>query len=298
MIQGQAVDNAPVFTTGASNVSNRARTTAQATWSPIRWTTIGAAGLDQQSPNLSAIVQEIVNRGGWNAGNALVMIVSGTGRRVAESFEGGAALAPRLHVEYTTGGGPVNTAPVVSAGADQSITLPASASLAGSASDDGLPSNTLSAAWSVVSGPGPVSFGNAAVAATTASFSAAGTYVLRLTGSDGLLSATDDVQVVVSPAAPVNTAPVVSAGPDRAVTLPATASLGGSVTDDGLPSNTLTSAWSVVSGPGTVSFGNAAVAATTASFSAAGTYVLRLTGSDGVLSATDDVQVVVSRRLR
>ena len=92
----------------------------------------------------------------------------------------------------------------------------------------------------------------------------------------------------------MNTPPVVSAGPDQSITLPATASLGGSVTDDGLPSNTLTSAWSVVSGPGTVSFGNAALAATTASFSAAGTYVLRLTGSDGVLSATDDVQVVVS----
>jgi hypothetical protein len=42
-----------------------------------------------------------------------------------------------------------------------------------------------------------------------------------------------------------------------------------------------------------VTFGNANALSTTASFSAAGTYVLRLTASDSVLSATDDVSVAV-----
>ena len=45
----------------------------------------------------------------------------------------------------------------------------------------------------------------------------------------------DDVTVVVNPATATNQAPVVGAGPDSAVTVPASASLDGTVTDDGLP---------------------------------------------------------------
>lgn len=93
----------------------------------------------------------------------------------------------------------------------------------------------------------------------------------------------------------VNQAPVVSAGPDRTVDHPASASLSGSASDDGLPAgSTLTLAWSKVSGPGTVTFANSAGAITTATFSAPGTYTLRLTGSDTVLSSSDDVQVLVN----
>jgi poly(3-hydroxybutyrate) depolymerase len=190
---------------------------------------------------------------------------------------------------------PTNAAPGVSAGPDRAITLPATASLGGSASDDGLPAgSTLACAWSTVSGPGSVTFVNAAQAATTASFSAAGTYVLRLTASDGTLSTSDTVTVTVTAAA-VNAAPVVSAGADLAITLPATAALGGSASDDGLPAgSTLVCAWSTVSGPGSVTFANPAQAATTATFSAAGTYVLRLSASDGTLSASDTVTVTVT----
>jgi hypothetical protein len=94
---------------------------------------------------------------------------------------------------------------------------------------------------------------------------------------------------------PTNTAPVVNAGADKTVTLPATLTLTGAVTDDGLPTpSTLTITWSRTSGPGSVTFSPASAASTTVSFSAAGTYVLRLTASDGVLSAYDEVQVVVS----
>ena len=48
-----------------------------------------------------------------------------------------------------------------------------------------------------------------------------------------------------------------------------------------------------MSGPGTVTF-SAPTAATTTAFSAAGTHVLRLTGSDSVMSGTADVTVTVS----
>ena len=138
-----------------------------------------------------------------------------------------------------------------------------------------------------------MTFADPSQASTTAGFSAAGTYVLRLTGSDGALSAGDDVTVTVG-AAPVNQPPAVNAGADQAVTLPNAATLSGSVTDDGLPNGTVTAAWSTVSGPGTVTFADAEPGVDHRRLLAAGTYVLRLTGSDGALSAGDDVTVTVT----
>ncbi len=189
---------------------------------------------------------------------------------------------------------PTNQAPSVNAGADQTIDLPNSASLNGSVTDDGLPSNTLTVTWTQLSGPGVVSFANANSATTTASFSADGVYVLRLTGSDGALSSSDDITLIVNPQAPVNQAPSVNAGADQSVELPNSASLNGNASDDGLPSNNLSTTWSQLSGPGVTSFANAASLTTTASFSADGVYVLRLTASDGVLESTDDLTVTVS----
>src|SRR5438105_5155874 len=125
-----------------------------------------------------------------------------------------------------------------------------------------------------------------------ATFSAAGAYTLRLTASDGELSASDDAVVTVTPP---NQPPNVNAGPDQTITLPNSANLNGSVTDDGLPvGSSVATTWSKVSGLGTVTFGNANATATTASFSSAGVYVLRLTASDSELTATDDLTIAVN----
>ena len=91
-----------------------------------------------------------------------------------------------------------NTAPNVSAGIDQTIILPANASLSGVVSDDGLPlGSTLTFNWSKVIGPGSVAFRNASNLSTTASFSVNGTYVLTLRASDGNLSSNDNVTLTV-----------------------------------------------------------------------------------------------------
>ncbi|MBX3011776.1 MAG: DNRLRE domain-containing protein [Caldilineaceae bacterium] len=190
---------------------------------------------------------------------------------------------------------PTNQPPIVNAGADGS-TNHATTTLAGTVSDDGLPNNKLTNSWSKVSGPGTVTFGNANAANTSASFSQAGLYRLRLTANDGALSSSDEVQITVN--APStnhsNQAPVINAGADVTIQLAATAALDGTVNDDGLPNNTLTSSWSKVSGPGTVTFGNANAVDTSASFSQAGLYTLRLTANDGALSSSDEVQVQVN----
>ncbi|MEO8136003.1 MAG: Ig-like domain-containing protein, partial [Betaproteobacteria bacterium] len=193
---------------------------------------------------------------------------------------------------------PVNGAPVVNAGANQTITLPATASLTGSATDDGLPNPpaTLTYTWTKVSGPGTVTFASATSATTTATFSAAGSYVLRLTANDSALSGSADVTITVNAVGVGNQAPVVSAGAAQAITLPASASLTAVVTDDGLPNppGALTLSWSMDSGPANVTFANPNAAATTATFAAAGNYVLRMTANDGALSGTGTVAITVT----
>ncbi|HWS88127.1 MAG TPA: RHS repeat-associated core domain-containing protein [Pyrinomonadaceae bacterium] len=190
---------------------------------------------------------------------------------------------------------PVNRPPAVDAGPDQSVRLPADTlSLNGTASDDGLPrGGALDVVWSVASGPGPVGFGNPASAATTATFVEHGAYVLKLTASDGQLTRSDEVRVEV---APRNQPPTAGAGPDQTVTLPDSAALSGTVTDDAAPGFPLSVSWEKVSGPGAVAFGSPDRATTAAAFDADGTYVLRLTASDTELSASDEVTVTVLPR--
>jgi hypothetical protein len=61
---------------------------------------VGQAGLAQRTPNLSAVVQEIVNRPGWASGKAMAFIITGNGHRTAEAYNGNAAQAPLLHLEW------------------------------------------------------------------------------------------------------------------------------------------------------------------------------------------------------
>jgi RHS repeat-associated protein len=190
-----------------------------------------------------------------------------------------------------------NQPPVVNAGPSQAITLPTNTvTLNGTATDDGLPNGTLLIHWSQVSGPTSVTFGTPNQAVTQASFNDAGIYILRLTANDTQLSSSSDVTVFVYPNnGGKNQPPYVNAGPDQNIVLPAAAQLNGIATDDGLPNGTLLISWSKLSGPGDVTFSSPTAASTTASFSIAGTYVLRLAANDSLLVSTSDVTVVVGK---
>jgi hypothetical protein len=59
-----------------------------------------------QTPDLKTIVQEIVDRGTWQSGNAMSFIITGTGHRTAVSYEGQTGYAPLLHVTYTEAASP------------------------------------------------------------------------------------------------------------------------------------------------------------------------------------------------
>ncbi|MDQ5844764.1 MAG: Ig-like domain-containing protein, partial [Acidobacteriota bacterium] len=191
---------------------------------------------------------------------------------------------------------PANQAPVVNAGVDQTITLPGSAALIGTVTDDGQPpGSSVSVSWSTVSGPGIVTFTDPSTVATIASFSTPGVYVLLLDADDTEYSASSEVTITVNPS-PNNQPPTVSAGPDQTISLPVdTVTLNGAAADDGLPiGNLLAIAWTTVNGPGTVTFSSGNTAVTTAQFSATGTYVLRLSASDGAFLVTEDVTITLT----
>ncbi len=98
-IQAQDADAAAAFTTASGNVASRPRTSALVAWQPAAWSA-GASGSAQQTPDVTALIQEVVDRSGWASGRALVLIVTGSGRRNATSFEGGSAAGPLLHIEF------------------------------------------------------------------------------------------------------------------------------------------------------------------------------------------------------
>lgn len=349
-----------------------------------------------------------------------------------EQHSEGATPALRGEVQFNSGSNatPVNQAPGVYAGDSQRITFPTAAVLSGIAADDDLPSpSAFKTTWSQVSGPGTTTFADAGQPATSATFSAPGTYVLRLTATDGTATQTSDVTIVLidpneqtsldltfstgpaehysltdgtftaartynngvtvnfngtsyspyysvsfrapanaplkpgvyadaidingditrpgiqisgtgyygsgavsfeikkviygpdgkilsfwatfaqattpyrtvtrgeikfdagSTAVPVNQAPGVHAGIDQRLAFSGAAiPLNGLAGDDDLPSAaSFTTEWTKVSGPGEVSFADAHAAATGATFTAPGQYVLRLTGFDSALKTTDEV---------
>jgi hypothetical protein len=95
-----------------------------------------------------------------------------------------------------------NRAPIATAGPDQEIqagAFPLAVALSGSAQDDGLPlPAALRAAWTLLSGPGPVVFTPPDRAATTVLVPGPGTYLLRLSVNDGEVVSRDDLALTVT----------------------------------------------------------------------------------------------------
>ncbi|OQY26964.1 MAG: hypothetical protein B6244_12075, partial [Candidatus Cloacimonetes bacterium 4572_55] len=122
-VRGNDVNNASTFVNSNGNISGRTVTDALVNWNPPAWNQEDANGEDQRTPDISSIIQEIVDRSGWNSGNAIALIITGSGERVAKAYElnpNGPDVAPELHIEYYEGTA-ANTAPVVSDILDQTI---------------------------------------------------------------------------------------------------------------------------------------------------------------------------------
>lgn len=109
IIHGQASDNAVTFDS-VNKVANRPKTAASVAWNGVpAWTADAVPGAAEQTPDLKAVLQEIVNRGGWAAGNSAVFLVTGSGKRVADSYDGSIDRAPKLLYSFEGGSTPTTS---------------------------------------------------------------------------------------------------------------------------------------------------------------------------------------------
>jgi hypothetical protein len=105
-IAGDDSDNATVPTTGAQ-YNAKTRTTASVTWNVPDM----VANTAYQTPELKTILQEIIDRPGYDLDNAIQFLFdynSGANRRNIVSFNANPNLAPLLYVEYMLTIGVVN----------------------------------------------------------------------------------------------------------------------------------------------------------------------------------------------
>ncbi|MGI9289837.1 MAG: PKD domain-containing protein [Gammaproteobacteria bacterium] len=100
-IRAQDSDNAATFTNTAFNISDRPDTSASVDWTIEAWS---STGVQHFTPELATVVQEVVDRAGWQANNSMAFLIAGSGIRSAESWNGSASKAPLLHVEFSLPG--------------------------------------------------------------------------------------------------------------------------------------------------------------------------------------------------
>ena len=129
---------------------------------------------------------------------------------------------------------------------------------------------------------------------TAVTLPAEGTYVFRATVAGALRANTDDVAVTRIAAPAENATPTAGLAETAAGTLPEPIPLAASVADPDSQPGALRVKWARVSGPGGVWFEPPFAAATRATFTVAGTYVLACTVSDGDRGATAQTTVTVS----
>jgi|GEM_PF-6736624 len=99
-IFGQDANDAATFGAGSNNLSIRPMTDASVDWSNVEnW----KKNQWHDTPDLTAIIQEIINRSGWVDGNDLVILIRSddlNGKRLAFSHDDNGDKAAKLHVEY------------------------------------------------------------------------------------------------------------------------------------------------------------------------------------------------------
>ncbi|MEP7258067.1 MAG: PKD domain-containing protein [Flavitalea sp.] len=189
---------------------------------------------------------------------------------------------------------PPNILPVSKAGNDVTIMLPINkVTLNGNGSTD--EDGTISSySWSKVDGPSHFLIVNPNAANTGINNLEEGVYQFRLRVIDNRGGTSDDtIKVTVNPAPPpVNLAPVAQAGSNKTITLPANSvTLNGNTSTDA--DGTITKyTWSFVSGPGSYSIANAALAVTNVSGLTEGSYYFRLLVEDND-GATDADTLIV-----
>jgi hypothetical protein len=99
-IRAELIGDAESFRNEPRNISTRSLTKKAVNWLPQPWHQGDGRSERQQTPNLSAVIQEVIERDDWKEGNALAIVFSGNGERDAMSFDGGGKQnGPTLYLE-------------------------------------------------------------------------------------------------------------------------------------------------------------------------------------------------------
>lgn len=102
VLSGEAADNARTFDDTEGNLSNRPRTSASVDWNVPAWK-VDERGPKQQTPDIKSIIQEIIDRDGWQAGNSLVLFIEGTtSKRSTYTYDHSPADSPELIIQYNS----------------------------------------------------------------------------------------------------------------------------------------------------------------------------------------------------
>lgn len=99
----QIVDasNTTAFVDKKHNISSLALSQESISWKPQPWQTKDESGPAQRTPDLATLLQPIIDRPDWAAGQAVTFVIGGRGKRVAHAG-GRNENGPRLMVETDT----------------------------------------------------------------------------------------------------------------------------------------------------------------------------------------------------
>ncbi|WP_412560890.1 fibronectin type III domain-containing protein [Winogradskyella sp. MIT101101] len=99
-IHGELAPNSSTFSSTAYDISSRTTTINSTDWNDIpAWGTLENDGFHQRTPDLSDELTEIITQTGWEFGNPVTFIISGTGQRFANSVNS-SGKPPKLIVLY------------------------------------------------------------------------------------------------------------------------------------------------------------------------------------------------------
>ena len=263
---------------------------------PLNSVTVSGSGSDADGTVASYAWTKISGPSGYNIVNATSAVtainglVQGVYQFQLKVTDNNGATA--IDVMQVTVNAAPNIPPVANAGPDNSITLPInSLTVSGSGSDaDG---TVVSYQWTKISGPSSYNIVNATSAVTAINGLVQGVYLFELTVTDNNgATGTDIMQVTVNAAA--NIPPVANAGSDSTITLP-TNSLTVSGSGSDADGTVVSYVWTKISGPGSYSIVNPALANTNITGLTQGVYQfqLKVTDNSGA-TGTDVIKVTVN----
>lgn len=96
----------PAAPTSAADINGRTHTSATVSWSSVPSFT---AGNTYDTPEIKTVVQELIDRGGWSSGNAMLFLIDNDGsstdaNRDIATYDHATYAPAELHIEYSTGG--------------------------------------------------------------------------------------------------------------------------------------------------------------------------------------------------